>query len=108
MSEPSFRPLTAREALLEIRRLAEPPISRGPLKMETIRAIDAAASAGLDCTGLENFETADQLADRLAEAHKVLREVPKDWRRSRMGEVEGALALPPDLEAMVERRIGPP
>lgn len=92
-------PLTAREALLEIRRrLASQPV---PALME----IDSLALAGLDRGGMENFELSDQLADRLAEAHKLLREF-SGGADDAFDQIEGVLALPPDLETMVERRIG--
>lgn len=96
-----FRPQTAREALLEIRRFAGPTQARDGLEY-----VDAIAEAGLNCSGLENFELSDQLADLLAEAHKLLREVRETEMASMGGRIDEALALPPDLEAMVERRIG--
>lgn len=95
-----FEPMTAREALLEIRRQIA--------GYETMEDIDALCVVGLDRTAPPDFELTDHLADRLAEAHEVLRV----FATRRNGERENrrvaeALALPPDLEAMVERRIGP-
>jgi hypothetical protein len=92
----SFEPLTAREALLEIRRQ-----TRG---WDTLEGIDKIAQAGLDQSAPPNFELTDQLADRLAEAHFVLREAKRD--QISWSAIDEVLALPPDLEAMVERRIG--
>lgn len=104
----NFEPLTAREALLEIRRQIN--------GYETMAEIDEIAQAGLDRTDPANFELTDHLADRLAEAHKVLRGIVEGHDQARPGRsfltdefadvLRGVLALPPDLEAMVERRIG--
>lgn len=92
--------MTAREALLEIRRrLASSPVP-------ALAEVDEIAVAGLNGSGADNFELTDQLADRLAEAHRLLRQLDRDGKIEH-GEVLEALALPPDLEAMVERRIGP-
>lgn len=108
-----IRPRTAREALFEIRRViaAKSPVA-SQVADEVIRNLDAMAVDGLASRGIENFELSDQLADRLAEAHKVLREFqevgrtgPRDY--SAVAEqVAEVLALPPDLEEMVNRRIG--
>lgn len=100
MTVPDFTPHTAREALLEIRRL---------LRMEGVPGsrMDVIAEAGLTRREPVNFELSDQLADRLAEAHKLLRKVLETEMASMGGEIDKALALPPDLEAMVDRRIGP-
>lgn len=97
-----FYPRTAREALLEIRRLAA-----GMTKPIATTAFDEVAAEGLARTAPENYELTDQLADRLAEAHKVLAELRDggaDIARL-SGEIDEALALPPDLEAMIERRM---
>jgi hypothetical protein len=96
-----FRPLTAREALLAIR-------ARRTLGVDP--ELERLISEGLDRSGIENFELTDLLADRLAEAHKVLREtrteiVNSRTSRSSVNRIDEALALPPDLEAMVERRL---
>jgi hypothetical protein len=76
-----------------------------------LERIETIAKAGLDRTSPPNFELTDQLADRLAEAHEVLRKLvdmapegPEE--RDLVDSAAEALALPPDLEAMVERRIG--
>jgi hypothetical protein len=46
------------------------------------------------------------LADRLAVAHRLLREIREGTELAVIaGEIEDALALPSDLEAMVERRL---
>jgi hypothetical protein len=102
-----LRPLTAREALWLIRYELAQPI----LDSETSQRLDRIAAQGLDMSAPQNFELSDQLADRLAEAHGLLARIERvellspsqglDLR----GEIRGALALPPDLEAMVERRI---
>jgi len=97
-------PLSAREALLCIR--VELGDVHGDTDLWHLRdRIEAMVLRGLNQTAPPNFELTDQLADRLAEAHGVLMDakiggkVPTD----RVNEV---LALPPDLEAMVERRLG--
>lgn len=105
-------PQTAREALYEVRRRCE--LMRGSddirylhtsdaeVALTHLRAIDAVAKAGLGRTEPINFELTDQLADRLAEAHALLREIAtKHVEPRRLQEV---LSLPPDLETMVERR----
>lgn len=105
----AIEPLTAREALLEIRRI----YAKGRITddmLVTLKHVDAVAEAGLSRTAPSNF-VIDQLADRLAEAHAELRRIKRDGfpngpRDAR--HIDGILALPPDLEAMVERRIGPP
>lgn len=108
----SSLPQTAREALYEVRRRVE--LVRGDndirylhnrdadLMLIHLRSLDAVAKAGLDRTEPINFELSDQLADRLAEAHALLREIAtKHVEPRRLQEV---LSLPPDLETMVERR----
>jgi hypothetical protein len=97
-------PMTAREALLEIRRF----LASGDLTANANgSALDQIAKGGLSRTAPPNFELSDQLADRLAEAHKILRELREGGDVAKLsGEIDGALALPPDLEAMVERRLG--
>jgi hypothetical protein len=99
-------PQTAREALLEIRRLAATitkPVSTA--------AFEEVAREGLARTEPINFELTDQLADRLAEAHKALVLVKEhlygklpDGDNEIEGIISEALSLPPDLETMVERR----
>lgn len=105
----SFRPLTAREALLAVR--AELNDFEDASRWSRLGRIEDIVKAGLDREGIENFELTDQLADRLAEAHAVLRIVvdraPEGQEdRDLHDRAAEALALPPDLEAMVERRIG--
>lgn len=113
-----FDPITAREALLEIKHRAARAqgIERDRERASAVfGAIEQTAKAGLDRSGMENFELSDQLADRLAEAHKVLRELVNepdhngerpDLSEQQADRAREALTLPPDLEAMVERRIG--
>jgi hypothetical protein len=102
---PRFEPQTAREALLAIRKAAAEVHADSDVH-EVSCQIDRLALEGLQRTGPINFELSDQLADRLAEAHKLLREVLETEVGSMGGAIDQALALPPDLEAMVERRIG--
>lgn len=111
MPEPDFYPQTAREALLEIRRrFADGKISDNLLDL--VCEIDAIAKLGLERQELVNFEFGDREADALGDAHQVLRAVaaveldtplPIEVRNG----ARSALTLPPDLEAAVERRIGP-
>lgn len=99
-----FRPVTAREALLEIRRIAE----TGPDSIET-GMIGEVAQAGLDQTGMGNFELTDRLADYFGAAIEVLRRVDKEGFSDNADledRVTVAMALPPDIEEMVERRVG--
>lgn len=104
-----LEPLTAREALLLIRwKIAQADLNSAG---QHAIVLDQIAEQGLSRTEPVNFELSDQLADRLAEAHNVLRAIrdliegdPSCERT--LGEINGVLALPPDLEAMVERRIG--
>lgn len=103
--------LTAREALFAI-RLAVQDVNQGAGNArEIMRAgldeVSQLAVEGLRHTGMVNFELSDQLADRLAEAHKVLRELREGGGdvADLSGEIDEALALPPDLEAMVDRRL---
>lgn len=105
----SIRAQTPREALLEIRRMVA---TLDPARVVSLHGIDEVAMDGLSSSGVANFILADQLADRLAEAHKLLRDLLAHnemgpWVEI-SGEIREALALPPDLEAMVERRIGMP
>lgn len=101
-------PMSAREALLAIKyaKLGQEDLGAEP----DFDLIVACADAGLSRMDPMNFELTDLLADRLAEAHKVLREWDREGSadntdlESRTAE---ALTLPPDLESMVERRIGP-
>lgn len=111
MPELDFHPQTAREALFEIRRLyAGSRITDDVLAL--LKKIDGIAELGLERREPFNFEQTDELGDRLAEAHKVLRKVPKLGKQNlapaELGdEAAEALVLPPQLEAVVERRIGP-
>jgi hypothetical protein len=109
--EPNFRPLTAREALLEIRRVCESvhvDIDSGDLAT----SIELVAMKGLERNSLENFELVDQLADRLGEAHQMLKAIAYQVETGGLTgpataafDVGAVLSLPPDLEAMVERRL---
>jgi hypothetical protein len=102
-----LRALTAREALWLIRYELAQPI----LDSETSQRLDRIAAQGLDLSSPQNFELSDQLADRLAEAHGLLArlqhvELPSPAQGLNVrSEIAGVLALPPDLEAMVERRL---
>lgn len=102
-----LRPLTAREALWLIRYELAQPI----LDSETSQRLDRIAAQGLDLSQPENFTLSDQLADRLAEAHALLGqlqhvELPSPAQGLNLrGAIAEALALPPDLDSMVERRI---
>ena len=107
MAEPGFEPLTPREALLEIRRQAT------LISLDTVEAVarfqdevSRLADAGLDYPNIRGgYELSDQLADRLAQAHKLLGEIQEGTEYAVIsGEIAEALALPPDLEAMIERR----
>jgi hypothetical protein len=106
-------PQTAREALLEIRRrAAEVHVDMDVTDLGC--EIDRVALEGLARTEPINFELSDQLADRLAETHELLAEVRKTFasipdpeiRDPLVGGIDEALSLPPDLETMIERRIG--
>lgn len=103
-----FQPLTAREALIEIRLQLAKPIPDG----ETRNRIERLCKVGLGLNGMENFTLSDRLADRLAEAHDILAALQAQNvgsisqgmdLRSKIAET---LALPPDLEGMIERRKG--
>lgn len=97
-----MRVRTAREACLEVRRLAA---TIDPAKVVSLDAFDEVAVDGLANNTPTNFELTDQLADRLAEAHALLRRVLEGGHVPG-GDLAEALALPPDLEMMmVERRI---
>lgn len=106
MSEVEFDPASPREALLEIRRLyAAAGVSDDLLELLT--RIDGIAQAGLNWRAPQNFELNDELGDRLAKALKVLDEVRATGDVAALsGEIDEALVLPPDMEAMVERRVG--
>lgn len=108
MPDLDFHPQTAREALFEIRlRIAEMPSREDII---TPGELDAIAALGLERREPFNFELGDEVGDRLAEAHRVLRRVDKEGfpdNTDLEGEVAEALVLPPQLEAIVERRIGP-
>lgn len=110
MPDPAFWPATAREALLEIRRqIAEQHEDFKPTA-EDLAKLDAVAELGLERREPVNFEMTDELGDRLAEAHKVLRRVDYEDLAPTLdlkADIQEALALPPQLEMVVERRIGP-
>lgn len=108
-----LRPNTAREALLQVRLELSQPI----IDSEMRTRIDRICQLGLDQPGLWNFELVDLVADRLAQAHHLLREIrelikddivesnPLTERNPMLDvEIDTALALPPDLESMIERR----
>jgi hypothetical protein len=99
--------LTAREALWKILALTHEPVTRSPAVV--LAEVAKTTRDGLDRTQPVDFELSDQLADRLAEAHKLLAEIREGAEHSpsissRADRIAEALALPPDLEAMIERR----
>ena len=96
-------PHTPREGLLMIRHLiaGEPDTRWNPV----YDLIDKVAVEALAPGGLGTYELTDQLAASLAEAHGVLRRVKTWLPRPNLGMVDEALALPPDLEAMVDLRL---
>lgn len=100
--------MTAREALFEIRRLVRegtliPAALEHPDKV--FDSIGRIAKEGLDRTQLVNFELSDLLADRFAVAYRLLEQLREGGDVATLsGEIDEALALPPDLEAMVDRR----
>jgi hypothetical protein len=106
MPELDFHPQTAREALFEIRRLyAAGSITDDLLKL--LKQIDETAELGLERREPINFELGDDLGDCLAEAHKVLREVASHGTGLIARRADEVLVLPPQIEVVVERRIGP-
>jgi hypothetical protein len=101
-SGPEPEVLTAREALFAIKGAAKQPNVGAAI--EEVREL---ADEGLRRTGIVNFELSDQLADRFAAAYKLLRELREGGDVATLsGEIDEALALPPDIEAMVDRRTG--
>jgi len=104
-----FDPLTPREALLAIRlRLARWTIAPASKVQDEI---DELARVALERTGSATFELTDLLADRLAQSHELLRSLADAALEpgsdaELIAKIPAVLALPPDLEAMVERRIG--
>jgi len=106
MRELELRPVTAREALLQIQSIVamKRPLGRDADLVE----INNVARAGLDLSAPTNFELIDTIADYFAAAIEVLRKLrePEPEHESLLSEIDGVLALPPDLEAMVERRVG--
>lgn len=102
MAEENLRPMSAREALYAIRViLAE--IDSDSDVWEVGHKIHLLADNGLDQSAMTNFELSDHLADRLAEAHALLRSCKQG--QVPLSDIDAVLALPPDLEAMVERRM---
>ncbi len=106
----AFHPHTPREALLAIRHR----ILQGGDEGGKIGEIDKLAQNGLRTDLMRGgYELTDQLADRLADAHHILGEISSEAAvkhgrvsgrtRERIGE---ALALPPDIESMMEHRAG--
>lgn len=105
MRELDFEPVSPREALLAIKfaRLGQEDLTADP----DFDLIVAYADAGLSRRSPANFELSDQLADRLAKALKVLSEVRESGDVAALsGDINECLVLPPDIEAMVERRVG--
>lgn len=96
-------PLTAREALWEIRRKVA---TMDPAKVVSLVTFDEVAQEGLDANGLVNYQLSDRLADRLAEALDLLGKLREPGGKTPVRDIDAALALPPDLEAMIERRLG--
>lgn len=102
------RPQTPREALLMIRlRVAKRHIAPVTVSSD----VDEIAGEGLRPSP-GSYELTDLLADRLAEAHRLLRPIADNdditmlIGRDTNIEILETLALPPDIEEMVERRIG--
>jgi hypothetical protein len=93
---------TPREGLLTILAelnggMTEPPAN-------VMQRIREHAAEGL--TGREDYRTTDALADRLAEATKLLSEVREGTELAVLsGDIDQALSFPPDLEMMIERRM---
>jgi hypothetical protein len=99
MSETIFDPKTPREALLVIREMTR----RGGNITFLNDEIRTVAEAGLQ--GRADVELSDALADRLARAHQLLGSIRNGGDLAVLsGDIDEALCLPPDLEAMVERR----
>lgn len=107
-----LRPQTAREALFEVRRRAA-EVHVDTDASDFACEVDKVALEGLDRREPINFELTDELADRLAEAHAILRGLRQQnigafsQGVDLNGKIDEALALNPGLETMVERRIGP-
>lgn len=98
-------PQTAREALLEIRRIVK---NAEPSHLASW--IDVVAEEGLIRQAPFDFELSDHLADRLAEAHQLLKdllEVATSHTNDAefIAKIPAVLSLPPDLEETVERRM---
>lgn len=113
-------PQTAREALLMILdEVPQPEAGDYLIKRASMTMIREIAQQGLQRKMHQGWE--DQLADRLAEAHKLLREVAVvfgehlgDEARADLlaeknpmldVEIDTALAVPPAVQAVIERRI---
>lgn len=98
-----MEPQTAREALFEIRRqAAEVHLDTD---VDTFScAIDKTALEGLAHTHPINFELSDETADRLAEALKLLQRVREEGVTELAAEIAEQLVLPPQIEAMMDRR----
>jgi hypothetical protein len=101
-----LRPATAREALFQVRLELGQPI----LDSETCQRLDRICREGLDLSGMSNFELVDQVTDRYAKAYWLLERVQRADLSSipdqadLRGEIGDALVLPPDIEAMMDRR----
>jgi hypothetical protein len=101
---------TPREALMAIRCECR-GIHADSDATEVGAAINRLAEDGLVSGRPDTFEYTDRLTDRLAEAHRVLGMVKEylygklpDGDREIEGEINQALALPPDIEASIGLR----
>lgn len=100
----SFEPRTPREALLAIRAECRGiHVDSDPFEVGTL--VDRLAEDGLRPTRPDTFEYTDQLTERLARALHLLSQVREEAADVSVlsGEIDEALALPPDIEAAVER-----
>lgn len=100
MDDEGLKPRTPREGLLLIRSEA----NRGPARI--LEIVEEALSERYYARS--DYELHDQLADRLAEAHRVLQGVSEivtqEWPTELVNELLQALLLPPEIEAMVDLR----
>lgn len=112
--EYTFVPHTPREALLAIRAECR-GIHSDSDPFEVGTHVDRLAEDGLRPSGPATYELTDQLAERLAEAHHILLGLKEGYEDAAAEGVDffseevkakfaQALALPPDLEAMIELR----
>ena len=103
-TETYFEPRTPREALLAIRTECR-GIHSDSDPFEVGTRVDRLAEDGLLPSRPDTFEYTDQLTKRLARALDLLTQVRDEATDVSVlsGEIDEALALPPDIEAAVER-----